>query len=57
MASDNGHVEIVKLLLKYSRVNPSEDSNYAILMASGNGHIEVEKLLLKDGCATALQAF
>jgi hypothetical protein len=46
--SENGHVEIVKLLLKDSRVDPSNEDNYAIRWASENGHTEIVKLLLKD---------
>ena len=47
-ASENGHFEIVKLLLSDYRVNPSADNNYAIKRASRNGHFEIVKLLLAD---------
>jgi Ankyrin repeats (3 copies) len=47
-ASNNGHLEIVKELLKDKRVDPSDDNNYAIRWASENGHLEVVKELLKD---------
>ncbi len=48
MASENGHLESVKLLLEDKRVDPSANHNGAIRMASLNGHIEVVKLLLSD---------
>jgi ankyrin repeat protein len=41
LASCNGHVEVVRLLLNDNRVNPSELDNYAIRWASHNGHVEV----------------
>ena len=47
-ASENGHLEIVKLLLTDKRVDPSDGSNYAIIYASLHGHLEVVKLLLTD---------
>jgi len=47
VASDQlGHIEVVKLLLTYPGVDPTEDNNYALQIASENGHIEVVKLLL-----------
>ena len=33
MASKNGHLEVVNLLLEDSRVNPRAEDNYAISMA------------------------
>lgn len=51
IASENGHLEIVRLLLADDRVDPSGDANYAIQMASQNGHVEVVRLLLADGRA------
>src|SRR4051794_37732016 len=60
MASYNGHTDIVKLLLKDNRVNPSADKNHgkiesnlsdnttAIQEATRNKHIDVVKLLLQD---------
>ncbi|MCK4501277.1 ankyrin repeat domain-containing protein, partial [Candidatus Babeliales bacterium] len=47
-ASLNGHLEVVKELLKDKRVNPSDYNNEAIRYASLNGHLEVVKELLKD---------
>ena len=47
-ASENGHSEVVRELLKDSRVDPSADNNYAIQRASKNGHLEVVRELLKD---------
>ena len=48
MASYYGQVDVVKLLLHDSRVDPSADNNYAIRTASFNGHAEVVQLLLQD---------
>src|SRR3989304_1464205 len=42
------HIEIVKLLLQYPIVDPSDENNRAIRLASRNGHVEVVKLLLQD---------
>ena len=47
-ASQNGHIEIVRLLLSDSRVDPSANDNYAIIWASLYDNIEVLKLLLSD---------
>ena len=48
-ASEEGHHEIVKLLLEDDRVNLSmEDGSYAIELASQNGYLEAVKLLLID---------
>jgi ankyrin repeat protein len=48
LASGNGNLEIVKLLLKDKRVNPAARNNLAIQCASYNGYLEVVKLLLSD---------
>ena len=49
IASQNGHTEVVKLLLgKGAQVNMQENSGWSALMiASENGHTEVVKLLLE----------
>lgn len=47
-ASENGHVEVVQLLLNDSRVDPSDNRNIAICMACKHGHANVVKLLLCD---------
>ena len=47
-ASENGHVEVVKILLSDKRVDPTAGDNRAIQWASGNGHVEVVKILLSD---------
>jgi hypothetical protein len=44
-ASENGHTDVVKLLLADPRVDPSAEANYAIRMARQFGHTEVIKLL------------
>lgn len=43
-----GHLEIVKLLFNDSRVDPSDDDNYAIECAVANNNIQIVKLLLTD---------
>jgi len=47
-ASEDGHEEIVRLLLADNRVDPTDQSNYAIRWACRNGHIRVVRLLLTD---------
>jgi hypothetical protein len=47
-ASENGHIEVVRLLLTDPRVDPSALDNYAIRFASQNGHLDVVRLLLTD---------
>ncbi len=49
--SRNGHVYMIKELLKDNRVDPSANSNVAIRLASGNGHFEAVKALIEDGRA------
>ena len=44
----NGHSEVVRELLKDSRVDPSAYDNSAIRGASMNGRLEVVRELLKD---------
>jgi len=44
-ASENGHVEVVKILLSDKRVDPTADNNLAIRRASEKGHVEVVKIL------------
>jgi Ankyrin repeats (3 copies) len=58
LASENGHLKVVDLLLKDPRgraepcgskaVDPSVDDQYAIKWASRLGYIEIVGLLLKD---------
>jgi len=45
VASENGHAEVVGLLLADPRVDPSAENNYAIRVASEKGHVEVVALL------------
>ena len=47
-ASENGYVELVKLLLSDSRVDPSTVDNWAIQEASRYGYEQVGELLLRD---------
>ena len=49
MASENGHIDVVRLLLADGRVNPAASDNYAIRLASENGRTDVVRLLLADG--------
>jgi ankyrin repeat protein len=48
MSSENGHTEIVRLLLNDPRVDPKANDNHAIRISSKNGHTEVVRLLLND---------
>ena len=47
-AAQNGHLEVVKLLLADSRVNPAALNNKAIQWAAEEGQTEVVKVLLAD---------
>jgi len=47
-ASSRGFTEIVQLLLKDGRADPTDDDNYALYSACKNGHVEVVKALLQD---------
>ena len=47
-ACENGHLDVVKLLLQDSRVDPSANDNEAVQSAFENGHAEIFKLLLRD---------
>lgn len=51
MSASRGYTEIVKLLLKDERVDPTACDNYALRWAALEGHIEVVKVLLADGRA------
>lgn len=48
VASQNGHVELVKLLISHPKVNPSFKGDYPIRFAAANGHVDVVKFLLLD---------
>lgn len=47
-AAMNGHLQLVKILLQDSRVNPAARDNFAIRLASAKGHLPVVRLLLED---------
>src|SRR6056297_60661 len=49
LASQNGHLEVVKYLLSVG-CDPQADDNEAIQLASTNGHLEVLKYLVSVGC-------
>ena len=51
LASENGHAEVVELLLKDRRADPAVNDSYALRMASINRHLRVVDLLLQDGRA------
>jgi len=48
VASQNGHLDIIQLLLSDPRVNPADNNNGAIRYASKNGHLDIVQLLLSD---------
>jgi ankyrin repeat protein len=47
-ACENGHIEVVRMLLTDERVDPTDFNNYAIRLASCFGHTEVVRTLLTD---------
>lgn len=47
-ASTNGHIRLVKLLLKDSRVDPSVQNHRALVNACKHGHTEIVRLLIND---------
>jgi len=48
MAALYGHLEVVKILLEDSRVDPSDQNNFAIHEAEENGHLDIVRLLLDN---------
>ena len=48
LASRNGHLDIVKELLKDNRVDPTDNNNYAIKNAYENGYTNIVKILLDN---------
>lgn len=48
VASSRGHVEVVTLLLKDKRVDPTIKNNMAIRWSAEKGHTKIVKLLLND---------
>ncbi|KAJ3012190.1 UNVERIFIED_CONTAM: hypothetical protein HDU68_001338 [Siphonaria sp. JEL0065] len=45
IAAANGHLHVVRVLLRDRRVDPSADNQLAIKAASAKGHLEVVKVL------------
>ena len=56
-ASENGHVEIARLLLEVGTGKDLRDDtgNTALMHAARNGHVEVVRLLVDAGAKTDLQ--
>ncbi|RKP16014.1 hypothetical protein ROZALSC1DRAFT_25765 [Rozella allomycis CSF55] len=48
MAASNGHIRLVRHLIRKSRVVPSDRKKCAIQRAASNGHAKIVKLLLDD---------
>ncbi len=48
LAAEYGHYDVVHLLLRDSRVDPSEWDNRALRKAAANGHYRIVERLLKD---------
>ncbi|KAI9341182.1 ankyrin repeat-containing domain protein [Obelidium mucronatum] len=48
LAAENGHVDIVRLLMQDERVDPSAYENVAVKWAKRNGHLDVVEVLLTD---------
>jgi hypothetical protein len=60
VACENGHTDIVRMLLEtrkvdLSTVDPSAKDNYAIRKACENGHTEIVKMLLLEGVDPSAQ--
>lgn len=43
-----GHLNVVELLMKDTRVNPADQRNEAIILASMKGHLAIVKRLMED---------
>jgi len=48
LAAENGHANIVEILLKDGRIDPNVRINFSLSKAAAEGHADVVKLLLKD---------
>ncbi|KAJ3220808.1 hypothetical protein HK099_004007 [Clydaea vesicula] len=48
LSSENGQFEVVRLLLKDKRIDPSHAGNFAVNKAIENGHLKVVNLLLEN---------
>lgn len=51
MACRDGRLEIVKIMIQDSRVNPSDDQNQSLIDACKQNQLEIVSLLLADGRA------
>src|SRR5204862_433013 len=51
VAAENGHLEVVKLLIEYKSVvnTPTKDGRTPLMGAAGKGCLEVVQLLLQNG--------
>jgi len=48
LASDKGHVQIVKRLMDDKRVNPGDVDNWAVVSALIKGYVDVAEILISD---------
>jgi len=48
LACEHGNLDLVKFILNFPEVNPSDYNNYAFSQAAGNGYIKILKILLSD---------
>ncbi len=56
-ASENGHYDMVKYLLKEGRADPSDEESYCLRYAAYNGHYKIVVALLEDGRANINDIF
>jgi len=57
LAIENGHVEIVRLLMADDRVDPSDHYNNAFRVACKRGYVEIVSLLLSDPRVTPTSSY
>jgi hypothetical protein len=46
--SQNGYIDVLKILLKNKKINPAVDDNYPLVIASKFGHSQIIELLIND---------
>lgn len=47
-AAEHGHIDVIELILRDGRVDPSSSENCAVWWACASGHLEIVKILLND---------